>query len=84
MSRARRRAETYRHDDEAPLRPDVGTHAQFKPRNLPKTHRYDSSLSPALDWDGQLAVIDDCSDHESPDLRAAAMRESRLGESPLA
>lgn len=48
-----KRAESYRHEDEALLRPDVGTQAQFKKRKAPKTYRYDSSLSPALDWDGQ-------------------------------
>jgi len=47
------KAESYRHEDEALLRPDVGTQAQFKKRKPPKTYRYDSSLSPALDWDGQ-------------------------------
>src|SRR3954470_17696752 len=50
---ATKRAETYRHEDEAPLRPDVGTQAQFKQKKPPKIYRYDSSLSPALDWDGQ-------------------------------
>jgi len=35
------------------MRPDVGTQAQFKKRKEPKKYRYDSSLSPALDWDGQ-------------------------------
>jgi adenine-specific DNA-methyltransferase len=53
MAKVSRRAETYRHDDEALLRPDVGTQAQFKQKKAPKTYRYDSSLSPALDWDGQ-------------------------------
>jgi adenine-specific DNA-methyltransferase len=48
-----KRAETYRHEDEAPLRPDVGTQAQFKQKKPPKTYTYDSSLSPALDYDGQ-------------------------------
>jgi len=48
-----KRAETYRHEEEALLRPDVGTQAQFRKRKPPKTYRYDSSLSPALDWDGQ-------------------------------
>jgi adenine-specific DNA-methyltransferase len=48
-----KRAETYHHDDEALLRPDVGTQAQFKKKKEPKTYRYDSSLSPALDFDGQ-------------------------------
>jgi hypothetical protein len=35
------------------MRPDVGTQAQFKKKKPPVTYRYDSSLSPALDWDGQ-------------------------------
>lgn len=48
-----KRAEAYVHDEEALLRPEVGTQAQFKKRKPPKTYRYDSSLSPALDWDGQ-------------------------------
>ena len=73
---ARKRAETYRHEDEALLRPDVGTQAQFKQKKPPKTYHYDSSLSPALDWDGQnsarelgewlLAQIDEASRLEPP------------------
>jgi adenine-specific DNA-methyltransferase len=51
-----KRAETYTHEEEALLRPDVGTQAQFRKRKAPKTYRYDSSLSPALDWDGQNAA----------------------------
>ncbi len=49
----KRQAEAYKHDEEALLRPEVGTQAQFKKKKPPKTYRYDSSLSPALDWDGQ-------------------------------
>ncbi len=53
-SKAPREASTYRHPEaDSPLRPDVGTQAQFKKRKPPITYRYDSSLSPALDWDGQ-------------------------------
>src|SRR5271157_2854909 len=37
----------------SPMRPDVGTQAAFKKNKPPVTYRYDSSLSPALDWDGQ-------------------------------
>ena len=49
-----RRAEGYRHPEaSALLRPDVGTQAQFRKKKKPATYRYDSSLSPALDWDGQ-------------------------------
>ena len=33
------------------MRPEVGTQAQFKKKKPPETYRYDSSLSPALDWD---------------------------------
>ena len=34
-------------------RPEVGTQAQFKKKLPPKTYKFDSSLSPAMDWDGQ-------------------------------
>ena len=34
------------------MRPEVGTQAQFRKKKPPQTYRYDSSLSPALDWDG--------------------------------
>jgi adenine-specific DNA-methyltransferase len=47
------RAESYKHPTaESLLRPDVGTQAQFRKKKSPVTYRYDSSLSPALDWDG--------------------------------
>jgi adenine-specific DNA-methyltransferase len=72
----RQQAETYVHQDEALLRPDVGTQAQFRKKKPPKTYRYDSSLSPALDWDGQnsarelgewlLAQIDEASRLDPP------------------
>jgi adenine-specific DNA-methyltransferase len=71
-----KRAETYRHEEEALLRPEVGTQPQFRKRKAPKTYRYDSSLSPALDWDGQnharelgewlLAQIEEASQLEPP------------------
>jgi hypothetical protein len=56
MARPRnpKRAETYKHEEEALLRPEVGTQAQFRKRKPPKTYRYDSSLSPALDWGAQV------------------------------
>jgi adenine-specific DNA-methyltransferase len=50
-------AQAYRHPEaESPLRPDVGTQSQFKKKKPPVTYRYDSSLSPALSWDGQNPV----------------------------
>src|SRR5437867_9980044 len=51
------RAETYSHPEATSLlRPDVGTQAQFRKKKPPATYRYDSSLSPALDWDGGSAA----------------------------
>jgi adenine-specific DNA-methyltransferase len=48
------KAEAYRHPEaESLLRPEVGTQPQFKKKKPPKTYRYDSSLSPALEWDAQ-------------------------------
>jgi adenine-specific DNA-methyltransferase len=35
------------------MRPEVGTQPQFRKKKPPATYRYDSSLSPALSWDGQ-------------------------------
>jgi adenine-specific DNA-methyltransferase len=49
-----KKAESYRYPEaESPLRPEVGTQAQFRKKKPPATYRYDSSLSPALEWDGQ-------------------------------
>jgi adenine-specific DNA-methyltransferase len=47
-------AERYTHPEQtSPMRPEVGTQPQFRKKKAPTTWRYDSSLSPALDWDGQ-------------------------------
>jgi adenine-specific DNA-methyltransferase len=47
-------AEDYRHPTaSSPLRPDVGVQPQFKKKKPPKAYRYDSSLSPSLEWDGE-------------------------------
>ncbi|MCG6537896.1 MAG: hypothetical protein L7F78_25050, partial [Syntrophales bacterium LBB04] len=46
--------EPYRHPTtESLMRPEVGTQAQFRKKKPSVTYRYDSSLSPALEWDGQ-------------------------------
>jgi adenine-specific DNA-methyltransferase len=53
-SSAAKREADYRHPEaETPLRPEVGTQAQFRKKKPPVTYRYDSSLSPAMDWDGR-------------------------------
>ncbi|MBE9234319.1 site-specific DNA-methyltransferase [Cuspidothrix issatschenkoi LEGE 03284] len=48
-------AKTYGHSQEHPLRPDIGTEAQFKKKKPPVTYRYDSSLAPSLEWDDHPA-----------------------------
>jgi adenine-specific DNA-methyltransferase len=46
------RPENYRHADATQLlKPEVGTQPLFQKKKAPATYRYDSSLSPALDWD---------------------------------
>jgi adenine-specific DNA-methyltransferase len=51
---AGKRAESYRHPEAASvLRPDVGVQAQFRKKKPAQRYRYDSSLAPALNWDGQ-------------------------------
>jgi len=45
---------SYTHPDQrVAMRPDIGTQDKFRKKKPPVTWRYDSSLSPALDWDGQ-------------------------------
>lgn len=47
-------AKSYKHpESESPMRPEVGTQAEFKKKLPPQKYRYDDSLSPVLEWDGQ-------------------------------
>jgi hypothetical protein len=51
-------ARSYEHTEaDAALRPDVGVQKQFRGKKPPKTYRYDSSLSPSLEWDEQPARV---------------------------
>lgn len=46
--------ESYLHKEAtAASRPEAGVQAQFRHDDKKQTYKYDSSLSPALDWDGQ-------------------------------
>jgi adenine-specific DNA-methyltransferase len=72
-------AEAYRHvTAESPSRPDVGTQPQFRKKKPPATYRYDSSLSPALDWDGQNAAREqgEAAIREILDIDPAALEEA--------
>src|SRR5690348_12530028 len=49
-----KQAGNYQHPTaDIPMRPDVGTQAQFKKRLPPQKYRYDDSLAPQLEWDEQ-------------------------------
>ena len=65
-----RSAKSYAHPEaSALLRPEIGMQAQFRKKKPPATYRYDSSLSPALDWDGQNPA------REEAETRIAALEE---------
>ena len=52
-----KQAEAYLHKDkDQAARPEIGVQRDFRKRLPPATYRYDSSLSPALDWDGGNAA----------------------------
>jgi adenine-specific DNA-methyltransferase len=48
-------AKVYRHKQETAARPEAGAAPRFRGNKEPATYRYDSSLSPALEWDSQPA-----------------------------
>lgn len=74
----KREAKSYRHTSATlPLRPDVGTQAQFKKKKPPATYRYDSSISPALDWDGQNPAREEAEALIKTVVDAATLEEAR-------
>lgn len=77
-------AEPYRHPEaESPMRPEVGTQAQFKKKLPPKTYRYDSSLSPALEWDGQTPAREQGEALIRDILEAQKLEEAKSAASKL-
>lgn len=82
-------AKPYLHEQKAPMRPDIGTQAQFRKKKAPTAWRYDSSLSPTLEWDGQngarelgewlIGVIEDASRLPAPH-RFGTPREFRSAD----
>ena len=51
------RADSYEHPEaEIANRPDIGTQAGFRKKRAARNYKYDSSLAPALDWDGANAA----------------------------
>ncbi len=85
-----KQSESYSHPEaDSPLRPDVGTQPNFpkKKRKQPKTYRYDSSLSPTLDWDANPAreqaealIAEILAAESLEDAKAAATKLKALGQ----
>lgn len=78
------RAAPYRHSDaKGFMRPEVGTQAQFKKKKPPKTYRYDSSLSPALDWDAKNPAREQGEALIKQVLDAKSLEEAKAAASKL-
>ncbi len=77
-------AEAYSHREaESLLRPDVGVQAQFKKKKAPAKYHYDSSLSPALDWDGQNPARERAETLIARILEASSLDEARNAAAEL-
>lgn len=74
----------YKHPESTSvMRPDVGTQAQFKKRRPAKTFRYDDSLSPALQWDGQNAAREQGETLIRQALEAVTLEDAKIAASKL-
>ena len=70
--------DSYQHrETKAVARPDVGTQTQFKKKKPPVTYRYDSSLAPELQWDGQNPARE-LGEQSIADVLAASEELTRL------
>src|SRR2546425_8716124 len=77
-------AENYRHpESESLMRPEVGTEAQFKKKLPPKKYRYDDSLSPGLEWDGQNFAREQGEQLVRQMLEAQTLEEAKAAASKL-
>jgi adenine-specific DNA-methyltransferase len=74
----------YKHPEAKSLmRPEVGTQPQFKKKKSPKTYRYDSSLSPALDWDATNPAREQGERFIKEILDAKTLEEAKAAASKL-
>ncbi len=74
----------YKHPEAKSLmRPEVGTQAQFKKKKSPKNYRYDSSLSPALNWDAKNPAREQGEQLIKQVLDAKTLEEAKAAASKL-
>jgi len=92
MPKAKKTASPKTHQQTAPykhpevkslLRPEVGTQAQFKKKKPPKTYRYDSSLSPTLDWEAKNPAREQGERLIKQMLDAKSLEEAKAAASKL-
>jgi|GEM_PF-810814 len=77
-------AAPYKHPEAKSLmRPEVGTQAQFKKKKPAKTYRYDSSLSPTLDWDAKDPAREQGEQLIKQVLDAKSLEEAKAAASKL-
>lgn len=77
-------AASYSHpESDSPMRPEVGTQASFRKKKAPREYRYDSSLSPALDWDGQNPAREQGEALIQRILGAASLEEAKAAAQEL-
>src|SRR5262245_32299271 len=83
-SRTTKQAKSYQHPTaESVLRPDIGTQAQFRKKKPPQTYRYDSSLAPSLEWDGQNAAREEAEALIQKVLDANTLEEAKSAVAKL-
>jgi len=83
-NRTIKQAESYQHPTaESVLRPDVGTQAQFRKKKPPQMYRYDSSLAPSLEWDGQNSAREEAEAWIQKVLNADTLEEAKSAAAKL-
>jgi len=65
------------------MRPDVGMQAQFQRKAPAAVYRYDSSLAPALNWDGQNAAREEGEALIRQILEAGSLEEAKAAAAKL-
>src|SRR6266508_3957445 len=77
-------AEFYKHpESESLLRPDVGTQAQFRKKKPPQQYKYDSSLSPELQWDGQNAAREEAEQRIATAIEQLSQVRKKISEADI-
>jgi len=75
-------AQSYRHAEaDLAARPEIGAQAHFKMVKPPTKYRFDSSLAPSLEWDGQNSARE-TAEHLIAQLSDLGLRAAALAAQP--